>query len=361
MVTVFFLILFPLIVALCLLLIKAESARDIIVKLSSVIIAASSIFLAVQFFTSGTAFFDYESRVVSLIIMTAEVLIAVLLFCIAIRYRKYLACVLIAIQAPVMLWFELSSGDKIPVQHNLYIDRLSIIMILIIGIIGTLICWYSIGYMRDFQKHHSEQPDRRPLFFFLMFTFLSAMFGIVVSNNLVWMYFFWEITTLCSFFLIGYTRTGEAVSNSFRALSMNLLGGLAFVFAIVFLGKNFGILEFDKLLGLGASGLIVEIPVALLAFAGITKAAQMPFNSWLLGAMVAPTPTSALLHSSTMVKAGVFLIIRLAPLLGMNTAGIMVMTVGGLTFLLASFAAISQTNAKRVLAYSTVSNLGLSV
>jgi ech hydrogenase subunit A len=106
----------------------------------------------------------------------------------------------------------------------------------------------------------------------------------------------------------------------------------------------------------------IGIPVALLAFAGFTKAAQMPFNSWLLGAMVAPTPTSALLHSSTMVKAGVFLIIKLSPALGpSNMAGIMVMMVGGITFLMASLAAISQSNAKRVLAYSTVANLGLIV
>ena len=109
-------------------------------------------------------------------------------------------------------------------------------------------------------------------------------------------------------------------------------------------------------------GDLVAIPAAFFAFAGITKAAQMPFNSWLLGAMVAPTPTSALLHSSTMVKAGVFLIIKLAPVLGMNNfAGIMVMMVGGITFLFASCAAISQNNAKRVLAYSTIANLGLIV
>ena len=112
---------------------------------------------------------------------------------------------------------------------------------------------------------------------------------------------------------------------------------------------------------IGAMGYSVVAPAAFLAFAGITKSAQMPFNSWLLGAMVAPTPTSALLHSSTMVKAGVFLIIKLAPVLGWNFAGIMTMMVGGVTFLMASFCAISQTNAKKVLAYSTVANLGLIV
>ena len=97
-----------------------------------------------------------------------------------------------------------------------------------------------------------------------------------------------------------------------------------------------------------------------LAFAGITKAAQMPFQTWLLGAMVAPTPTSALLHSSTMVKAGVFLLVKCAPLYAVCPApSVMVMLVGGITFALCSFMAISQSNAKRVLAYSTIANLGL--
>jgi ech hydrogenase subunit A len=197
----------------------------------------------------------------------------------------------------------------------------------------------------------------------LLFLFLAAMYGIVFSNNLVWLFFFWEITTLCSFFLIGFTKTPEAVRNSFRALIMNLLGGLGFVLAIVYTGINLQTLELDTLLAIGAYGSsYVAVPATLLVFAGLTKAAQMPFNSWLLGAMVAPTPTSALLHSSTMVKAGVFLILKLSPVLGLfSPAGIMAMLVGGVTFLMASFAAISQSNAKRVLAYSTVANLGLIV
>ena len=260
-----------------------------------------------------------------------------------------------------MIWFELTTGHHVHVVNNLYIDRLSIIMVLIIGIIGSLICVYALPYMKDFQHHHHGEKDRRPWFFFLLFLFLAAMFGIVVSNNLVWLYFFWEITTLCSFFLIGYTKTQEAINNSFRALIFNLVGGLAFVLAIVVLGTFYQTLELSTMILFGTMGYSVVLPAALLAFAGITKAAQMPFSSWLLGAMVAPTPTSALLHSSTMVKAGVFLIIKLSPVLGWNMAGIMTMMVGGITFLFASFAAISQSNAKRVLAYSTVANLGLIV
>lgn len=359
--TIFFLILFPFVVALALLVLKTDAARDIIVKVASIAIAAASIYLAVQFFSSGGAYFEFESETITYLMMGIEVCLGILVFYLGIKYKKYLASVLAAIQTPIMVWFELSIGHGIHVANNLYVDRLSIVMVLIIGIIGTLICWYSIGYMKDFQHHHHDEPDRRPWFFFLMFLFLSAMFGIVVSNNLVWLYFFWEITTLCSFFLIGFTKTKEAINNSFRALIMNLLGGCGFVLAIVVLGRYYQILELNQLLAMGMMGVSVVLPTTLLAFAGITKAAQMPFNSWLLGAMVAPTPTSALLHSSTMVKAGVFLVVKLSPVLGWNIAGIMVMLVGGITFLMASFAAISQSNAKRVLAYSTIANLGLIV
>ena len=358
--TIFFLILFPLVVALALLVLKTDAARDIIVKISAIVIAVASVYLAITYFGSGGTYFDFENESINYIMMGIEVCLAILIFYLGIKHKKYLASVLAAVQAPLMVWFELGTGHHIHVANNLYIDRLSIIMVLIIGIIGTLITWYSIGYMKDFQHHHHNEPDRRPLFFFLMFLFLSAMFGIVVSNNLVWLYFFWEITTLCSFFLIGFTRTKEAINNSFRALIMNLLGGLGFVLGIIVLG-NMGTLELNQLITAGLMGYDLTLPVALLAFAGITKAAQMPFNSWLLGAMVAPTPTSALLHSSTMVKAGVFLIVKLAPVLNGSLAGLMVMLVGGITFLMASFAAISQSNAKRVLAYSTVANLGLIV
>jgi ech hydrogenase subunit A len=359
--TIFFLILFPFVVALALLVLKTDAARDIVVKVAAIVIAAASVYLTVKYFSSGGEYFDYENEAINTLMMGIEICLAILIFYLGIKYKKYLASVLVAIQAPIMVWFELSIGHGIHVANNLYVDRLSLIMSLIIGIIGTLITWYALGYMKDFQHHHHGEKDRRPWFFFLMFLFLGAMFGIVVSNNLVWLYFFWEITTLCSFFLIGFTKTQEAINNSFRALIMNLLGGLGFVLAIVILGKFYGILELNQMLAMGTMGISVVLPTALLAFAGITKAAQMPFNSWLLGAMVAPTPTSALLHSSTMVKAGVFLVIKLSPVLGWNIAGVMVMMVGGITFLMASFAAISQTNAKRVLAYSTVANLGLIV
>ena len=361
--TITFLIIFPMIIAFILLAAKADKARDMIVYIATAVIAAGSIVAAIQFFRSSGEYFTFNGETIGYVMMVIEAGLAIYIIYTVIKHKKYLASLLAIVQTPLMIWFELKHGHGIEVQYNMYVDKLSVIMILIIGIIGSLICVYALGYMKDFQHHHAGEKDRRPWFFFVMFLFLGAMVGLVTSNNMIWMYFFWEITSLSSFWLIGYTRTEEAINNSFRALIMNLLGGLGFVVGIIILGIVFGTIELSTMLVYGTIyGDLVAIPAAFFAFAGITKAAQMPFNSWLLGAMVAPTPTSALLHSSTMVKAGVFMIIKLSPVLGIsNFAGIMVMMVGGITFLFASCAAISQNNAKRVLAYSTIANLGLIV
>jgi ech hydrogenase subunit A len=140
-----------------------------------------------------------------------------------------------------------------------------------------------------------------------------------------------------------------------------MLGGVGFAIAILYCIKsgNVHTVELSKLLAGGAA--VAIIPATLISFAGLTKSAQMPFSSWLLGAMVAPTPVSALLHSSTMVKAGVFIIIKFAPVLQNTKAGFLIALVGGVTFLMTSLIAATQSNAKRVLAYSTIANLGLIV
>ncbi|MCF0144204.1 MAG: NADH-quinone oxidoreductase subunit L [Firmicutes bacterium] len=362
--TILFLIFFPMIIAFILLVVKADKGRDVIVVASSILIAAASIIVAIQFTAGGGDYFSFDGEIVNYIMMAIEAGLCIYIVIVAAMHKKWLAAIFALIQTPLIMWFELTKGHGIEVESNMYVDRLSIIMILIIGIIGTLIAVYALGYMKDFQHHEpKDAKDRRPWFFFVVFLFLGAMVGLVTSNNMIWMYFFWEITSLSSFWLIGYTKTEEATNNAFRALIMNLLGGLGFAVGIVILGTVFQTVEMSTMLLIGSVyGDLVAIPAAFFAFAGITKAAQMPFNSWLLGAMVAPTPTSALLHSSTMVKAGVFMILKLSPVLGMgNFAGLMTMMVGGITFLFASCAAISQVNAKRVLAYSTIANLGLIV
>jgi len=356
-----FLILFPLIAAFFLFLAKKDIERDWIVKLSALAIGIVSVYLLISTYNKGALLVSIiPGEPTGILMFILEMLIAAFILYLGIVHKKWLVVALILVQSVVMLYFELVYAHTIHVQSNLFIDEFSNILALIIGIIGSLICVYSLGYMKFFHEHHPEMPDRRPWFFAIMFVFIAAMFGLVFSNNILWVYFFWEVTTLCSFLLIGYTKTEEATNNAFSALWMNLLGGVAFAGAIIYLAMfGNGIMGLDALL---ASGKVIAlIPAALIGFAGLTKAAQLPFSSWLVGAMVAPTPVSALLHSSTMVKAGVYILVRLAPIFQSTFTGYLIAMVGALTFLIASGIAISQSNAKRVLAYSTIANLGLIV
>jgi ech hydrogenase subunit A len=142
---------------------------------------------------------------------------------------------------------------------------------------------------------------------------------------------------------------------------MNSIGGTAMIIAMIILFANGAQLSVNAIIGGGIATAVLLVPVALMCFTGMIKAAQLPFQSWLLGAMVAPTPVSALLHSSTMVKAGVYLVLRLAPAYAGTKLGIIIALVGAFTFMAASGLAISQTTGKRVLAYSTIANLGLII
>ena len=361
------LVLVPVVFALILLLVRNDRARSYITVIGALVIACMSIFAAVKFLTGQVSVYTLDeglSKVVDHVALVIDIILCGYIIARAYICKKPLAALLALVQLVLVVVLDLTIANSIEVSHALYIDNLSIIMALIIGIIGSGIAVYALGYMRVHEAHN-DGPDRRPVFFALMFLFLGAMFAIVFSNALTWMLCAWEVTTVCSFALIGYTRTAEAIKNSFLQIVLNLIGGIAFTAALIWIGKVYGVMELDTFLQMtqqfvaSGYGLLTYAPLLLLSLAAFTKAAQMPFQNWLLGAMVAPTPTSALLHSSTMVKAGVFLLIKLAPCLGFGIPGYIVMAVGGATFLFCALAAISQSNAKRVLAYSTISNLGL--
>jgi len=355
-----FLIVFPLVISvLALSLPRGLLIKRIIGVIANVVLCAVPIYLLVTYLDKGPAYFHLESHLVNIFMLAVEVLIAVFIVYISVRSKKYLPVLLVVVQSLIMLTFEFTSGSGMQIEHSLFVDKLSIIMALIVGIIGSAICLYAIGYIPEYHEHYKEVKARPRYFFFLMYLFLSAMFGIVFSNNLMWIYFFWEITTVCSFLLIGYKNDKASQESAFRALNMNLLGGVAFAIGIVSLYAASHVMELDKLLQLDKSYIL--LPAVCIAFAGLVKSAQFPFSSWLTGAMVAPTPVSALLHSSTMVKAGVYIILRVAPVLENTVAAKMLMLIGGLSFLITAFIAISQSNAKKVLAYSTISNLGLIV
>ena len=354
-----FLLIFPFAIALVLLLTNNDKARTYITVTAAGLISAGAVLFLVINFRSEVRFFDLNTGFVDIGMFIIELLLALYIFITSLKYKRRLITLLIIVQTSIMIAFRLMYASSVSVTHSFLIDRLSLIMGLIVGIVGSLICVYSAGYMRDYQQENQGVKDNRRFFFFVIFAFLAAMFGLVFSNNLVWIFFFWEITTMSSFFLIGYSQTEEARSNSFCALEYNLWGGIAIILAVVYLQATAGTVELSKIMTMGKAG--VMLPVALICFAGITKSAQFPFSKWLLGAMVAPTPVSALLHSSTMVKAGVYIILRFALVLQGSTTGYMIASVGGVTFMIGSLIAISQQDAKKVLAYSTIANLGLIV
>jgi ech hydrogenase subunit A len=354
------LILLPLAAGLVLLCLRPDLPRNILVSGVTLAVCCGTVFLATLPTPVDLSGLRLNPYWINLVMQFVEIGMSIFIIYVGARAKRPLIVALALAQAGLMVWFEVTQGEHLEVVQNLFVDKLSVIMALINGLVGGGICLYALGYMREYhQVAHRDVADRRPFFFALLFIFMGAMFGLIFANNLVWLFLFWEITTLCSFLLIGYTQTDEARRNALRALVMNLAGGLAFAVAIVWLHRQTGRIELQALIASKQS--LVLLPAALLCFAGITKSAQLPFSSWLLGAMVAPTPVSALLHSSTMVKAGVYLVLRMAPAVTGTKVGMMVALVGAVTFVVGSLAAITSSEAKRVLAWSTVANLGLIV
>lgn len=264
--------------------------------------------------------------------------------------------------------FEFGWAHGAEVEPAFYIDHLSLILLIVISVVGSLICVYALRYMKDHESHlqHSGElkGTTQPRFFFFLVAFLGVMNGLVFANNLLWLAFFWEVTTLCCWGLIRHDGTPLAKTNALRALWMCLIGSTAISAAIMLFWNSpiasislLDIIESNILLANPA----LYLPLAFLCVAAFTKSAQVPFQGWLLGAMVAPTPVSALLHSSTMVNAGVYLLLRLAPAYEGTSLSTFIAIYGGMVFVVTSILAISQSNAKKVLAYSTIANLGLII
>ena len=343
-----------------------SKCRAFFVYLGCGIVIVLSVFTAVQWYLAGgqTLNFDLPYReAFDGVILFGDLFLMCLITYLSFKYKKGVISLLAIVQTVLVAALELF-GPEVSETSALRFDWLTLVMILIIGVVGSLIGIYAVGYMHGYHiHHHKELTDRRSFFLAMIFVFFGAMFGLVFSQSLIWMYFFWEITSVTSFLLIGYTRTDEAINNSFKALWMNLLGGCGIAAAIAIGILALGTVNLYDLIdyAIGDPTGLVLLPIACLAFAALTKSAQFPFSGWLLGAMVAPTPSSALLHSATMVKAGVYLLIRISMAMADNYVGNMVALIGGFTFLAASCLAISVSDGKKVLAYSTISNLGLIV
>lgn len=355
------LILLPVATAVICLPIKRDALRKPCLVFSTLVLIAASLMLLPHVPAGETIIFTPAKVWDHLILVFDFVLMAYFLF-VGIVHRHALIISLMAIQWVLFPLFKFAWLPKgFEVKPALLLDPLAVIMALIISIVGSLIVLYALDYMPGHEAHLKVARTRQPIFFFFLVLFLGAMNGLVFANNLLWLFFFWEVTTLCCYHLIRHDLTDEAKEASLRALWMNLLGGVACVLGMMTAFRNAGTLSINELIGTGIVGPAVLLPLALLCLTGFTKAAQVPFQSWLLGAMVAPTPVSALLHSSTMVKAGVYLVLRLAPGYAGSPLSAAVAIFGAFVFMVTALLAISQTSAKRVLAYSTISNLGLII
>jgi multicomponent K+:H+ antiporter subunit A len=241
-------------------------------------------------------------------------------------------------------------------DFSLRMDGFTWLFTMLVTGIGFLVALYARYYM--------SPTDPVPRFFAFLLAFMGAMLGIVLSGNLIQLVFFWELTSLFSFLLIGYWHHNASARDGARmALTVTATGGLCLLAGILLIGHIVGSYDLDQVL---ASGNLVRnsslyLPALILVLLGaLTKSAQFPFHFWLPHAMSAPTPVSAYLHSATMVKAGVFLLTLLWPVLSGTEAWFYIVVTAGLcTLVLGAYAAIFQQDLKGLLAYSTISHLGL--
>jgi len=353
------LILLPFVSALACFMLRSARLRSGVVLATCVMLIAAALLL-IPMTPFGVAAGSRAGIFLGQIISAADFLLLFVILYFGFRHRSIIIQVLAGIQILLLAYLEFFCIKGPAAVGILQCDQLSLTMVLIVSIVGSIICMQAIPYMQNHERHLGLHTSRQHRFFAVMLLFLGAMNGLVLSNDLLIFYFFFEVTTLCSFLLIGHDRTETAVRNAVRALWMNSLGGAVFILALAMIYGQTGNLDlYLILLETDPGNRIFLLAVALLCLAAFTKSAQFPFQSWLLGAMVAPTPVSALLHSSTMVKVGVYLVIRLAPGFRDTFLSDSVAFFGAFVFLAAAALAVGQSNGKKVLAYSTISNLGL--
>ncbi|MFI0823772.1 NADH-quinone oxidoreductase subunit L [Streptomyces roseolus] len=249
---------------------------------------------------------------------------------------------------------ELTPTGSVPITLGLHIDGFAALVAVLVGVVASCVQTYSTGYLR-------EDP-RYPSYAALVSLFTAAMLLVVYSGDLMVLLVGWEIMGICSYFLVGhYWETPEARSASLKAFLVTKLGDVPFLFGLFALAADAGTFRIDGILSTVASGgLDHPTLVALLLLAGVAgKSAQFPLHTWLPDAMAGPTPVSALIHAATMVAAGIYFVARLLPVFAASAAALTVLAVmAAVTMVGSALAALAQDDIKRVLAYSTIGQLG---
>ncbi|MFJ6635442.1 NADH-quinone oxidoreductase subunit L [Streptomyces sp. NPDC091376] len=255
---------------------------------------------------------------------------------------------------PITAATQLTPTGSVPIDLALYLDGFAVLVAVLVGVVASCVQIYSTAYLRD--------DPRYPSYAALVSLFTSAMLLVVYSGDLMVLLVGWEIMGICSYFLVGhYWETPEARAASLKAFLVTKLGDIPFLFGLFALAVDAGTFRITGVLGAVAAGGI-EHPtlVALLLLAGVAgKSAQFPLHTWLPDAMAGPTPVSALIHAATMVAAGIYFIARLLPVFAASAAALVVLAVmAAITMVGSALAALAQDDIKRVLAYSTIGQLG---
>lgn len=268
----------------------------------------------------------------------------------------YLLTFLPVISRGETAFFSYSWADSLGIKISFYLDGLSLFFALLISFFGVLILLYAAWYMKGY-----DQTNR---FFSILLFFMGSMLGLVLSANLICLFIFWELTSFTSYLLIGFShKDKKSRQAAHQAWLITATGGLALLAAFILLEIAGGSYTLTALLS--QTEIIRDSPyltaiIILLLGGAFTKSAQFPFHFWLPNAMAAPTPVSAYLHSATMVKAGVYLVFRMNGIFADVTCWQLLLTIfGGFTMLMGSIVAFRADDLKRILAYSTISALGI--
>jgi NADH-quinone oxidoreductase subunit L len=255
--------------------------------------------------------------------------------------------------AVVHATFRWATIGHLGLDFGVYVDGLSVSVLLMVAIVALMVFVYATGYM------HGD--ERYPWFFAVFSLFTASMFALVTSANLLQLMVFWEVMGLCSYLLIGFWyEREEARRASIKAFLTTRVGDMGFLLGVIVLLARFGTLDIPTLMHLGASaaGPLLLVACLLLFCGAVGKSAQFPLHIWLPDAMAGPTPVSGLLHSATMVAAGVFLVARTYPLFQVSGALPFVAGAGIASAVFGASLALTETDIKRTLAYSTMSQLG---
>ncbi|MEI6795695.1 MAG: NADH-quinone oxidoreductase subunit L, partial [Methanomassiliicoccales archaeon] len=255
------------------------------------------------------------------------------------------------------LWVNLGGGYQ--VDFGIYIDSITALMLIVVSFVACLVVIYSVGYM------HAE-GERRRRYFTEITLFVGVMLGLVLASNFLQLFVFWELVGVCSYLLIGFWfEKPAAASAAKKAFLVTRIGDVMFMIGLMILFTSFGTLSFQSLFAASyepmtaAQTSMMAWGVFFMFGGAVGKSAQFPLHDWLPDAMEGPTTVSALIHAATMVKAGVYLVARMFPML-INAPNVLLLIaiIGAVTAFMAATMALNNPNIKRVLAYSTISQLG---